>query len=159
MPHSYMGNHDRNIPPCTASPPDDNDGGEQYTRMHPLPRLRTPDHTRVISLITPLDSLERPQIAAIKPLSPTLAFPASPLHIFPVLPHTISDLTPTLLCALSRSLTYSPDFPFRNRDHRISIPVTPKSFQIWKTRYKNVLYSNELHSLWENSPERAKLYN
>ncbi|RPB23606.1 hypothetical protein L211DRAFT_880744 [Terfezia boudieri ATCC MYA-4762] len=144
MPHSYMGNDDRNIPPRTTSPPDDNDEGEQYTRMYPVPRrsqLRTPDRTPIRSLITPPDSLER------------RALPTSPLHISPLLPHTISNLTPSLLCALSRSLTYSPDFPFRNRDHGISIPATPESFQIWTARYKHVLYSNELHSLWEYSPD------
>ncbi|RPB20406.1 hypothetical protein L211DRAFT_841742 [Terfezia boudieri ATCC MYA-4762] len=152
-------------PPRTVTPPDDNYDDEPagYTRIHSLPsqlELRTPGHghSRPTSLITPPNSLNRPLFAAVeptsaKPSSPTLLLPAHHLNIFPLPPNTISDLTPSLLYRLSRSLTYSPDFPFRNPDNVISIPLTPEALRIWMKQYKNNLYSKELHSLWEYSPD------
>ncbi|RPB22167.1 hypothetical protein L211DRAFT_850924 [Terfezia boudieri ATCC MYA-4762] len=66
----------------------------------------------------------------------------------------MSELTPSLLGALSRCLTYSPDFPHQNSDHAIAISnVTTQSFHRWKTHYQRRLYSNEFHSLWEYFPD------
>ncbi|RPB23590.1 hypothetical protein L211DRAFT_868495 [Terfezia boudieri ATCC MYA-4762] len=82
------------------------------------PQVRTPDRGFLLtsSLITPPDSVERPP-------APIPSFPQHvlPQHVFPPIPRTMSELTPSLLSVLSRCLTYSPDFPHQNSDHAIAI--------------------------------------
>ncbi|KAF8419765.1 hypothetical protein EV426DRAFT_644766 [Tirmania nivea] len=161
MPCSHMhpgkGHPHTIIPLCTVSPTDNSD--RRVTNRHLLqPKLQPQTPSRscssTSSLITPPNPAERTLVVAHQLPSPTSSSPILPRNVFPPLPHTISELTPLSLCALSRSLSYSPDFPFHNSDHVICIPyVTPEKFYTWKIQYKHLLYSNEFNSLWEYSPD------
>jgi len=119
---------------------------------------RTPEQSVLHTsfLMTPSNSVELLPIAAIKrenvlscpenhdnPLPPVLSFST---NLYDPLPQTISELTPYLLCSLSRSLTYSPDFPYGKS--RIAIPkLTIPIFRKWKAPYTRHLFSNEFPSL------------
>ncbi|KAF8430730.1 hypothetical protein BGX38DRAFT_1277769 [Terfezia claveryi] len=114
---SYMlgkGNPGTNIP---IHPTDSDYDTPDRNNMHLQtlkPQVRTPDRGYLLtsSLITPPDSVERPPAP----------IPSFPQHVFPPIPRTMSELTLSLLGALSRCLTYSPIFP-------IKTPTTPSLYQ------------------------------